>query len=225
MNDEVNAGTPDDPQAPSETVPASPQPPGVPAMPSSPPVVQGVVARPHQSTWPTVVGICLLVYGSLNALGGFCGIVGTFFVGALGDISAGQPGAPDMTVADMMPASPIVMAVMSLVMGSIAGLLIVSSTGLLRRRSWCLKALMVYAVAKIVVGGSWTIYQGFKQVSMINEMVDAQAGQGGAPPQAFMSSITALSIGFGFLYQVAVPVFVLIWFMRTKIRDEVMGWD
>ncbi len=187
--------------------------------PVAPPVMAHAVAGPRQSAWPMAVGVIAVIFGCLGVFGGLSGLVSPMLFGAM-DFSPSSAAG--------MPFDPILAWkkwTITLSAGGLllSALLIVGSVGLLKRRASCRRTLLTYAVLALPHAIANTTVGYFVQQDTLKAMSGAQ---GMAPfGSSFQSIIGVLTIGFGLLWNLALPVFLLIWLNRRKIRQEVAGWS
>lgn len=177
------------------------------------------------SKWPTVIGIIAIVLASFGLLGAVC-VFGSMFVPGMGFNPAMMPGGPgpanssvDMAEwADIMQFNNAVGGVMSLafsVLEMIGGILLLE-----RRRiavSW-LKAFAWLTIMLSIGFQIWSWSSGMMQQMM--EFNAAIAGPGGR--YAVIGGIGGVVCAT--VFGLAFPVFLLIWFSRSKVKAEVSTW-
>jgi hypothetical protein len=188
-----------------------------------PPVTSGdfQTLEPPRS-WPTVIGVFGIIFASLAILGGICGVIspfmGSFFSGMVPEEQR------DQMVAQMRLSAPypLLQAGYQLVELVISIVLLVGSISLLRRSPGAPKLLRGYAWSDLVanlLGAGLTTLIGLSQIEQIKAdpslagMAGPLAGQG--------------MIVFGivmFLLAGIWPVFLLLWFARSKVKEHVAGW-
>ncbi len=199
--------------------------------PPAPPTQAGPVAyTTAPSGWPKVIGVISIVLGSLAAVGGCIGTVMQLSMGALkGFLEKVTPkgAGPDplATWEAMERFAPWTMAVQLLLM-AVAILLLIAGIGLVRRRRWSIKAGVVWAVLKIlaVVPNAVLTYV---TVNAQMEAVPKDPNMQQMPAGLFsmIGSFGGIAAAlWALLWGWAYPVFILIWFSRRKIKDEVEGW-
>lgn len=191
-----------------------------------PPTQPGEMYLPQQpSAWPKVIGIIAIVLGALGVLGGCMGLASTLFVdtfkGVLEDMMpSGQP-SPLEPLEAVYEHKGWMIVTQFLTMGA-AVLLLFVGIGLLKRAAWSARAAMYWAVIKmaVVVPGAVLAYMANKaQLATMAEQGGGFVGSG------LVEAIGAASIGLSVVWGWALPVFVLIWFSRAKIKAEVAGWS
>ncbi len=192
------------------------RPPEPPAM--APPSEMGDLL-PQRSTWPMAIGITGIVLASLGLVGGCCGVISPFLTDFFMGMAADSGNMPqeqiDQILASQPPALWIVPA--SLIGMALATLLLVGCIGLARRRAGGVKLCLVWAWINI----PWTLI-GLAVGAYFQLRVPADAQQMGAGFQYFglaVGSCFALTLGVGF------PLFMLIWFARRSVKDDVAAWE
>ena len=186
----------------------------------SPPIEPGALGTGTPApTWPKPIGIIAIILGSLGVLGGFWGMVAPKVMATM---AANMP--PEMAgqfdVMNDFAGWTIASSLAGLV---VAVALLVAGIGVLKQRRWGVTAIQAWAAVKmlLVVATSILGYQIFQQTAVT--MSQTQGMQ--AMPPGVMSTMGALSIGVGLLWGWALPVFLLIWFARRKIKQEVAAWS
>ncbi|HSW46695.1 MAG TPA: hypothetical protein VLM89_14125 [Phycisphaerae bacterium] len=182
--------------------------------PSTPPIQPGgLTMEAEPSKWPTVIGIIAVVLAAIGILGGVCGLVQSFVPRPGMPAGAGGP-AMEFHVTPMMTVLAVVGFAFS------AGLLAIG-IGLLKRRPWSVTLARFWAPLSILLA----VCNFFVVHAMQKQMFEAMADQGTPVPQGMAGGIAAGSAACGLMFGCAFPVFMLIWFARRKIKDEVAGWE
>lgn len=186
-----------------------------------PPAPPAAVPPPPPRAWPMVIGIIAIILGALGALGGCVGMAVTPFLRVIEKVvPAGQ--APQLEgLAELVP-SMLILAFAGLV---IAVLLLIGGIGLVRRRRWGMTACLAWAVVKIIFVVAHNVFGYLVNVAQF-EQIETMTGNAGGPPLPveFFAGMGALGACFGIAWGWALPIFMLIWFTRRKIRDEVREW-
>ena len=195
--------TPQQPMSPTPSWVAPPMQPGIPMM-----------AAP-QSKWPTVIGIIAIIWAAIGLLGGVCGLGGIFMARTM---PTNFPGAPGMS----MGMNPLMLtgAALGIILRAV---LLTLGIGLLKRRFWAPKWIRTWAVVEMLSSVLIVIVTHFAQQQQFAAMA-RQPGMQQMPPE-FFQGIAIFSIGCGLLLAWALPAFVLIWFSRDKIKEEVATWE
>jgi hypothetical protein len=218
--------------SPDGSVPAPPPPPPSPRT-VAPPTRPVSVQHRKRSSWPTVIGIIVLVLTALELFGGVCGTAGVvlsqFLSGPMDTMmqQGGQPGNPNgmpMTWDEMMPVSHGVLIVVQVIAMAVGVLGLIGAILLLNRKRKCVWMLMTYAAIKVLPSTAWTIWVGQQQFALSQKMIQAQ---GTAPPgmNSIVSAATWGGMALGILFQAGPGIFLIIWFMRKAIREEVKLWS
>jgi hypothetical protein len=111
-----------------------------------------------------------------------------------------------------------------LVSAVVSALLLVGGIMLLFRRAAAARLLRSWAIVRMVMVAlgaivSWRIQQ--YTFAALNETLGAEMDQ---VPTGLIAVTTGVGMTFGIIFGWALPVIVLIWFARQKIKDEVDGW-
>ena len=193
--------SPQQPMSPTPRWVAPPMQPGIPMMEAPP------------SKWPTVIGIIAIIWAAFGLLGGVCGLG---FMARL--MPTNFPGAPGMS----MSMSPMMLfgLLISLILRSC---LLALGIGLIKRRPWSAQWFRTWAVVEILGSAVGTVIGYFAQQPQFAAMAN-QPGMGKMPPE-FFHGMAIFSVGCGLLLAWVLPVFVLVWFSRDKIKQEVATWQ
>lgn len=214
-------------------------PPQPPAQSQSPPLASG--SAPAGATpippsapssggtkWPKVIGIIGLIIGILGVCSApmqFLGYAGSKL--QLNDI----PGAGSVqdeigTYLSSFFRFTILSSVVSLLL---AGALILGSVFLLKRRRKSVPLLQVWAVVSGIVAIVMSIftYRFTKQqmTIMFRGMEEDMGASEAQVSSAIGEVVSALAAFGGLIWALALPVFLLIWFARAKIRTETQEWS
>jgi hypothetical protein len=169
-----------------------------------------------QTKWPTVIGIIAIVFGVIGALFGFCGIFGALMPGAF---QAFQP----QEAMEVTQKWAIWSGVNSLVSAAVAVLLLIAGIRLMKRHPGAPGLCRTWAVIKMVVALAVITIGWFVQQDMMASM--SQARNIAQPmPDEMMRVMMFVGLVFSLLWAWALPVFMLIWFSRPKIKSEVTTW-
>ena len=196
------------------------------AQPVAPPTQPGALATPKRPTnWPMVIGTIAIVCGSGGILVGLwtaaAPLVIRLFESAIGQ---GQPAAVfHMQVDAMQPWHPWTVA-SSLVATAIASLLLIGGIRLTKRRRSTMRLLKLWAVMKIPFVVITTIAALLMQERQFEIMSQPSSGIATPFGGEFVSVMIVVGLVFGLAWGWALPVFLLIWLRRGKIKDEVAGW-
>ncbi len=173
---------------------------------------------PKPSSWPGAIGTISIVFGAL----------GLVCYGCLSLQTMATPLMVGMVPEDKRPPTPqgIQLFVQIFQLCAAAGLsvwLLIAGIGLTRRRAWARSHTVGWSVAKILLSFISTI-MGVVFASATVDQINSQLSQGGTPP--FTVSITwmLVFVAIGLVWALLWPVFLLIWFSRGSVKDEVAAW-
>lgn len=186
-----------------------------------PPTVPGTVGlAPAPSTWPRVLGMIGIILGALGILGGLWGMVSPLFVSFMGSLM--PPGAERaFEAAEQMNTWTVVGSILGLL---VAGLLLAGGIGLLRRRLWGLGCYGMWAILKILlVAVNAGIALSMQEATM--EFINSSNPRGPIISAGFTSVMTVIVPASTLIWGWALPVFILIWLARVKIKAETAKWQ
>ncbi len=183
----------------------------------APPVRPGPIGvAPKPPSWPTVIGVIAIAFGALGAFGGLWGIAAPFFMDAMGRfMPQGDAGI------ESFREHAVHSAIYSGVATCLAVLLIVGGAHLVRRRTSSVRLLRVYAVLRIPEAIWGTVLTWYAQRGQFEAM---QQQGGPAMPAALTEIIMLFTILLTITWALAMPAFLLIWFARARVREDVARW-
>ena len=180
----------------------------------APPTQPNTTPRPPRTSgWPNVVGTIAIVFGALGTLGGVWAIVAPVFVERMTSLVPGQEAS--MALMKNWPGWLLVNALAVIVT---AAILLAGGIGLVKRARWGVIATRIWVFVKIALVATSAGLGYAMQQDTLRAM----------PQQGFpMSgeSLTFVGLAFSVLWGWTLPVFMLIWFGRERIRNEVAGWN
>ena len=172
------------------------------------------------SVWPTVLGVIAIVLGVLAVLGG---LVGMIIIPVLGWLASSIPGDAVAAFRGMIEWRGALLVLYGgyVVLGA---LLAWGGMELTRREArgvtllrWWAWLKILYAVASVPVTAGMQI----AQLEGVRE-----AASGDLPLSDDVMTIMAIGGAvLGALWYAVLPVFVLVWFGRGRIRQEVSDWS
>lgn len=189
--------------------------------PLTPPTVSGALPPSgERSSWPHVLGICCIVVGVLGILTGLGTIATTFTTRTM----VGMMNDPEFTaVMNVNSDSAPILITVNLLKALIALVLVVAGIALVRRRAsapvWALR----YSVAQIL----FALISGIQMALLQRQFMAAALEQDpsmSAEFSVFTNSIALFSAAVAFIWYLLFPLFLLIWFRRTKIKGEIANW-
>lgn len=201
---------------------AGPAPAGV--VPPTTPMV-----LPERPGWAGTIGWISVVLGGLGILANVCGVAGSLLAKPLQGWMRSMASQAPQAQLDAMDAQMAAQAKFMPAMAVISALSVVASVALLlagvkllRQRPETVAWHRGWAVGRLALGMAGMIV-GFLSQKEIAEAMRAQGGAAG--PAAGLGELFGfVGIMLGALWAAAWPLFVLIWFSRSKILDEVRTW-
>ncbi|MSQ90922.1 MAG: hypothetical protein EXS01_05965 [Phycisphaerales bacterium] len=175
--------------------------------------------------WIKRLGGVAVAFGILGILVGLCGIGSAIFMDKLAGlipINAGRGSGPSlvevMAATSKYQALALTNGVLSM---AVAGILLYGGIKLLQQRAKCRSILLNWAVLKFVVAisGTWIAY--------LSQRAQMEALPGGINPMFSAESWELLQnilLGSMFVWLIALPIFVIVWFGRSKIKSQIATW-
>lgn len=190
-----------------------------PIPPSTPPTQLPYASpAPSGSSWPGVIGVIAIVLGSLGILGGLWGLLAPLVTDAMASFVPPEQRAT-LEVAKRWQAWTYVYSILSALL---AVLLLVAGTRLLRRRASARGTCLAWAALKML----FVIAQAIVTALIQRETLAQMADLGTLPNMpAFATIMQSAALVLVIVWGWALPIFLLIWLARPKIRAEIATWD
>ena len=196
---------------------------------TAPPSVAGAMPT-MPSTWPMVIGVVMIVLASMGMLAYGCGaVINTVWPLTMSKLAQSQAGQ-DPAITAQLDLSRRFMAwnvSNAIVSAGLSFTLLMAGVAVVRRRPWCARLSVVWAIARVL----WAIpasYVGYCiAIESFQAMEKASADAGRPMPNGFgviMHSLGAVGVAISLVVACALPAFVLIWFSRSKIKNEIAQW-
>jgi hypothetical protein len=187
----------------------------------TPPQHAGEIPVPR-SLWPTVIGTVGIIYAVLMGTCSVCGLFTPQMYSWFASLEA-KDGNQDVTLeVAARVAQQYQIHLVGLYALAILGLaiLLIASIALIRRRAWSRTGLFVWSVIELFltaasIGLQWAMAQTADQILTV-EATAAEA------QEAWLQAIVG-AVVTGFI-SIILPIFNLIWFMRSKIKLETASW-
>lgn len=196
------------------------------AQPVAPPTQPGEIAAPQRSAnWPIVIGTIAIVLGSGGILVGLWGAAAhlgmRLFEWAMEQSqSSAVVGRQVAAMEAWLPWT----VVSSLLATAIAILLLLGGIRLTKRRCSSIRLLKFWAVVKIPVVVIRAIAEVFMQESLFEIMSQSPSSTSMPFGGGFLDLMMVIGLVFTLAWGWALPVFLIIWLSRGKIKNEVAGW-
>lgn len=192
--------------------------------PASPPTVPGPLGSvPQGPGWPMAVGVVCILFGAGAALSAAWAIAMSYLSFQMLEGTPGGAAAGAMML--RWRTWTLVGSALAMALG---GVLIAAGAGIIGRRPWASGLALIWAVLKMIL----VVVSGILGIFMQQENLAAYTAAGAATMPAGMgpqaSLMTAMAVGVavvGLLWGLALPVFILVWFLRPKIKAEVAAWS
>lgn len=189
-----------------------------PARPAPPTVPGALIAPKRPSAWPGVIGTIAIVLGSLATFGALSQVAAPLIMDWVTSIMP----AEQRSQVEAMGKYGTEQIVLGLLGIAIAILLIVGGAKLLRRRRSAATILRIWAVLKVLNSTAGSVVGLLLQLEQFRAL--PQQGQAPAGMMDLMRSFAFVMLGISLLWLWAFPAFLLAWFARRKVRDEMKGW-
>ncbi|MFQ5491092.1 MAG: hypothetical protein ACE5GE_10250 [Phycisphaerae bacterium] len=167
-----------------------------------------------------MLGMIGIILGALGMLGGLWGMLSPLIVSFMS--SRMPPGAEHAFDATERIKTWIVAG--SILGLLVAGLLLAGGVGLLRRRLWGVSCYRFWAVLKILLVAI-NLGVAIAMHATTVEILQSSSPQGSVIPPGLASFMTVIIPALTLIWGWALPVFMLIWLARTKIKAETATWQ
>jgi hypothetical protein len=196
-------------------------PPFPPPTPTMPPTVRASAPyAPSRSTWPTVLGVIAIVFGALGMLKGIWGLLTPLFLDAMADMMPSESAA-SFEVMEEWASYFTAMYTATILVG---GVLLAAGIGLIKRRPWGVTAVWLWVFVRMVLAVGEAVLSSRAQHEQFTAMTRQDPTLQGMG-SGFASQMAIFSFAITLLWGWALPVFMLIWFLRKTIKAEVAQWS
>lgn len=214
---------PDAQMPPAEGANADPIPPAVPVAPPTQAGALAVGAGPP--AWPKVIGVISIVLGAGGVLLWIWSLVAMLMVDTFVKVAL-QFGADPQAPPEMWTGGYYGKLVcLYVVLLLLAGLLLAAGIGLVRSRPWGAKLSVWWAWGKLAASVAFVVASYQMQQTQMELMTRDPSFPGGGPGGGLMSVFVLLSMLASLIWFAAFPVFVLVWFARSRIKEQVANWN
>lgn len=229
--------TPEEPVDPNHAGGDAPQPPPSPSpeldyhAPGATPVSSPLAYPPDEPMpyvslvqqdpgWIVPIGVISVVFGIGGILGAAWAMIAPFVMPAFMRSIGPNPGTD--AAYRMMEETATWTAIAAGISLLCAALLLAGGVGILRHRRWAPALCRVWAVVRMVSVLIATVVGYYIQRDMFDDM---QQRQGANMMVTSMQNMQLAGMCFGILWGWALPIFMLIWFGRGKVKADVAGWS
>lgn len=175
---------------------------------------------PSPPNWPTVLGVLAIIFGTLGALGGCMGAMSLLFFQPLGQAVAQHQQPNPFEFVDAWMGWIIGLSIATVV---VAALLATGGIGLVRRSAWSRGVILAWVAVKMLFVVVQVLVNHEMQKDEFAALAESGVNASGA--QWFLAAIGVAGVVIGILWGWALPVFMLIWFSRAKVKAQVNGWS
>jgi hypothetical protein len=178
------------------------------------------------SRWPKAIGIINIIFGSIGFVFGLLGVLYMIFMAKI--LQMTMQSQPEL-LAQMEEIDFSIMmgaqALASGVVGILWSIVLFSSGVMLLRRSRNARfTTMLWAVIRIFLAAA-AVYLTLVNTPRWTEHLQELADQGNEMAASMTGrSNLVVGISMALLFGLPYPLFILIWFMRSKIKAECVEW-
>ena len=195
--------------------------------PSIPPSYQTQSYEPPATSWPTVIGIISIIFGSLGALSSVWQSAAPFLINTISKMEQMEADPEAVKALEGVAQWQYPLLVVGLLGLALSVLLIVCGAKLVGRNRMASPVFKKWAIAKIIYSLVAVTIGTLAQMQQFETAMDQQGANTGGMPvpvESIMVFVMVFAIVFGLLFACAYPVFILVWFGREKVRNEVESW-
>ena len=192
---------------------------------STPPPVDPSQLPNKGRNWPKTIGVIALIFGILGFLGAVVAPFSLLITKSALESMVSQGADPDAVETYIGKAQSIAY-LSAAILGIVALLLLFGGIQLMKRKKIASPVLQVWAVLKVAAGG----FLNYKNFHLTREQLEitnsVQAGNAEIAQMTESITTVSLIVGmvFGGLWLLALPVFLLVWLNRAKVKEEIQSW-
>lgn len=187
----------------------------------APPTDFAGIPQPR-SKWPTVIGVIGIVYGALMLLCNCGGLFTVQFYQWMSDLAAEAGEADPAFEIEMRVLESLQWTIVAAALIAMAATawLIIASAALTGRRRWSRLGLMIWSTVELILLAASVGLQ----IHVAQRTAEALTAEGLSDEVAGVWLYTVIGIVFTIMVSGALPVFLLAWFSRAKIKAETEAW-
>ena len=173
---------------------------------------------PDGGSWAKVIGVLSIVFGGGALLVGVIGVVGQNFALQQYEIMG--------ISTEMLGRHALFINVVPIISLALGFLLLLGGILLVMKKSVSRPILLAWAILKIAFA-LWQAPLGLafqKEIIPLQQKMLAKGDPKAPDIGGIMETLGPMIQIISVLWLCALPIFMLIWFMRTRIRDQVAGW-
>lgn len=170
---------------------------------------------PPTAKWPKNLGIIAIVLGACGSLAGMCAVGSIALSSKFLSMAAGQQsgrGGPStehmMAVIEKFKGPMIAQAIVA---SLVALILLYAGILLIKRRPNAVSVVKLWAVIKTLI-------------SIFGTVVGYYYGLELSKTEGSSTIFHMVTTVLGFVWAMALPIFMFIWFARSSVREEVASW-
>lgn len=191
-----------------------------------PPLAPGSPTTPTGAKWTKIIGIIAIIFGAGGVLQGLFAPFSLMMVKPQMQ-SFVEMGADQAKVDEYLAKLSQVSYAGAIAYGILGILLLTGGILILRHRKAASPLLQIWAVLKVVIGGILS-FKNSALTGMQMELMFSSGSLGGAQESEMVGTIAGYAVwvglAFGFIWLCVLPVFLLIWFNRGKIKNDISNW-
>lgn len=183
----------------------------------APPTLPGELSvRRLDSSWPHLIGVICMVIGVLGIFAGVLSIVGSYWSDWMGEMMNDAEVTATLNVSAQWR---YVLISISVLKALLAGILVMTGILIARRKSNGRKWSVRYSLLQILFAFISCGVALLMQSQSLAELTSI------TPEQASASDLASFGAVAGFFWTLILPIFLLLWFRRSKIKQEVVDWQ
>lgn len=192
-----------------------------PVVPLAPPTVRQELGHRHSGiTWIKVLGIIVIVIAILGLLFNSIGLITCIFMGTFFNNS---PVSGEIEKVEVVTQHWLAWTLSQIIMNLLlAVLLLIAGCALLNKKTWCVGLFRIWLILKmllVIIGFFAGILMQRAIFAAMQEMNDSPGS--GPGPGSEVPYFGYISNFIYLIWGLLLPAFLLFWFSRRKIRQEI----
>lgn len=175
------------------------------------------------SQWPKLIGIIGIIFGALALLQSLVAPFMVAFTRMSMETTLGDSEGAQTDLEEYITELTALSTLSAIVFSILAIILVIGGILLLKRKPGAKPVLMTWAVLKIAAG-AFISFKNYGLTRIQMDLISGQAGEGMAAFERITDISATVGLIGGMIWIAALPVFLLIWFSRSKIRREMAEW-
>ena len=179
-----------------------------------------------QTRWPVVIGVVCIVFGSIGVLSSPMQFLSPIFTKMSFQMYIQQGTVTEEQVDDFINKWRGFQLIFGLAFGFVSICMLLGGIFLAKRKKKGARVLQIWSVLFILYALTVPFFTSGMMTDQMALQMTAQSGDLDMEQfQTMMGIFVKVIMVVSVVFWIALPIFLLIWFKRSKIKNEMQTWD